>query len=193
MESNGKRIISNGDRSLLSTGPIIFGGAGTDAQHSFFQLLHQGTKGVSADFIAFRKSHRHNTDHHVALLANFIGQTEALMVGKARHQIIEEMQEKGSPKSVIDRVADHKICVGSKPSNVLLFNKLNPYTLGQLIALYEHKVFVQGVLWDINSFDQMGVELGKELALKIEKEILKGEIDENAHDPSTLALLKEIL
>lgn len=193
MESNGKRIMEDGQRTSYSTGPIVFGEAGTNGQHSFYQLIHQGTKVIPADFIAFKQNLRGNTSHHTALISNFIAQTEALMVGKTRNTVLKELQAKGVKSDDIEKVANHKIFEGNRPSNSILIDKLTPYALGELIALYEHKVFVQGILWDINSFDQMGVELGKVLANKIESELHGKNIEKHLHDSSTISLMEEIM
>ena len=191
MESNGKRIMHDGHRTSLSTGPIIFGTAGTNGQHSFYQLLHQGTKIVPADFIAFKQNLRGNINHHRALISNFIAQTEALMIGKTRNEALKELKGKGINDSEAETLANHKIFEGNRPTNSILIDKLTPYSLGEMIALYEHKVFVQGVLWNINSFDQMGVELGKVLAVQIENELINNDIDKNIHDDSTIRLMTE--
>jgi glucose-6-phosphate isomerase len=193
MESNGKRIMSDGHRTRHSTGPVIFGEAGTNGQHSFYQLLHQGTKIIPADFIAFKQNLRGNSNHHTTLLSNFIAQTEALMVGKTRNTILKELKQQGKHGTEIERVANYKIFEGNRPTNSFLIEKLSPYSLGELIALYEHKVFVQGIIWDVNSFDQMGVELGKVLATQIESELAEKNIDETIHDSSTVALMEEII
>ncbi|MCT4574630.1 MAG: glucose-6-phosphate isomerase, partial [Alphaproteobacteria bacterium] len=193
MESNGKRITKTGHRVSIGSGPVIFGEAGTNGQHSFYQLLHQGTKIIPADFIAFKQNLRGNANHHTTLLSNFIAQTEALMIGKTRNKVLKEMRAKGFKETEIERQVNHKIFEGNRPTNSILIDKLTPFSLGELVAMYEHKVFVQGVLWDVNSFDQMGVELGKVLAVQIEDEIRRKEADETTHDCSTVALIKELL
>lgn len=192
MESNGKRIMSDGHRTEQSTGPVIFGESGTNGQHSFYQLLHQGTKIIPADFIAFKQNLRGNSHHHKTLLSNFIAQTEALMIGKCRQEVLHELKEQGLKPDDINKIVNSKIFEGNRPTNSILIDKLTPYSLGELIAMYEHKIFVQGILWDINSFDQMGVELGKVLANKIEDELTNKNIDKTLHDSSTIGLMSEI-
>jgi len=193
MESNGKRVTKEGHKAMLETGPIIFGEPGTNSQHSFYQLLHQGTKIIPADFICFKQHLRGNYIHQRILISNFIAQTEALMLGKTRNEVRHELKEKGCSDDEIERVISHKVFEGNRPTNSILIDKLTPFSLGELIAMYEHKVFVQGVLWGINSFDQWGVELGKSLALQIESELKEKEINERIHDKSTIALMKEML
>ncbi len=191
MESNGKHVQQSGKPASVSTAPVIWGEPGTDGQHAFFQLLHQGTKMVPCDFLAPIESHNPRGDHHAMLLANCFAQTEALMNGKSREQVEEEMRQAGADRQTIDTVAPHRVCEGNRPSNTLLFQKLTPKALGALIAMYEHKVFVQGVLWNICSFDQWGVELGKQLAKKILPELSSpGEV--TAHDASTNALINRV-
>lgn len=183
MESNGKSVTKDGRRVDYQTGPIIWGEPGTNGQHAFYQLIHQGTKLIPADFIAFKESLNPIGDHHLKLLANVFAQTEALAFGKTE----EELRAEG----VEERLIPYKTFEGNRPTNTLLADKLTPNSLGQLIALYEHKIFVQGVIWGINSFDQMGVELGKVLAKKIFNE-LKAENPDLKHDSSTNALIKKI-
>lgn len=185
MESNGKSVIENGEKVDYQTSPIIWGEPGTNGQHSFHQLLHQGTKIVPADFIGFRESLNPIGDHHDKLMANFFAQTEALAFGK----IEEEIRSEG----VEPELVPHKVMPGNRPTNSFMIDKLTPYTLGQLIALYEHSIFVQGVIWGIDSFDQWGVELGKVLAKKILSEIEDGDVSKLKHDSSTNQLIKKFL
>ena len=167
MESNGKSVDRQGNAVSYCTGPVIFGAAGTNAQHSFMQLIHQGTQLIPADFIGFEKSLYGDQLHHEILMANFNAQAQALKEGKTAEQVHLSMKISGQ-EDQIARLLPYKIFEGNRVSNKLVFNQLTPYTLGMLIALYEHKVFVEGVLWNINSFDQFGVELGKEMAKKIQ-------------------------
>ena len=191
MESNGKSVDRDGNTiSGYSTGPVIWGEPGTNGQHAFFQLLHQGTRLVPADFIAPVLSHNPIGDHHLKLLANFIAQTEALMVGKTRPEVEKELGAAGYTVEHIQTLAPHKVFTGNRPSNTFLFTRLTPRTLGRLIALYEHKIFVQGIIWDINSFDQWGVELGKQLAKAIYPALSGG--NPGQHDSSTIRLLKYV-
>ncbi|MBO7555875.1 MAG: glucose-6-phosphate isomerase, partial [Alphaproteobacteria bacterium] len=190
MESNGKSVNFSGKQVSYSTGQIIFGGAGTDVQHSFFQLIHQGTQIVPIDFIVPAISHNEIAPHHQILLANALAQSEALMCGKTLKEAAEELATSGKTKEEIAKLKIYKAFKGNRPSNTIVIKQLTPYTLGMLVAMYEHKVFVQGVIWGINSFDQMGVELGKKLALRILPE-LTGKIY-NEHDSSTLNLIKLI-
>jgi len=188
MESNGKHIHGNGTPCAITTGPVIWGEPGTDGQHAFYQLIHQGTKIIPADFIAPANSHNPVGNHHLLLLANFFAQTEALMKGKTEAQVIEELKTAGMAEAKIKKIAPHRTFSGNRPSNAILFRQLDPKTLGALIAMYEHKVFCQGIIWDICSFDQWGVELGKQLAARIIPE-LKGPEEVNTHDPSTNGLI----
>jgi len=188
MESNGKHICKDGTQSTASTGPIIWGEPGTDGQHAFYQLIHQGTKTIPADFLAPANSHNQISNHHELLLANFFAQTEALMNGKTEEAVIEELKASGMDEEKIKKIAPHKVFEGNRPSNSIMFKQLDPKTLGTLIAMYEHKVFVQGIIWNICSFDQWGVELGKQLANKIIPE-LKDEKEITTHDPSTNGLI----
>ena len=190
MESNGKYVGRDGTPVDYQTGTIIWGASGTNAQHAFFQLIHQGTKLIPADFIGFKKSLNGNTDHQNKLLANFIAQTEALMTGKTKDQVMSELQNSGLSESQQRELAPYKVFEGNKPTNTILIEQLTPENLGALIALYEHKIFVQGVLWNIYSYDQWGVELGKQLATKVLDDI-QGRA-QNSHDPSTLKLLSKI-
>ena len=191
MESNGKSVDKSGNFVDYSTGPAIFGGAGTNVQHSFFQLLHQGTDIVPVDFIIPAISHNEIGDHHQILLSNVLAQGEALMRGKTVAEAANELKKAGKSEQEVEALKKYKSFAGNRPSNTLLCKKLDPFTLGQIIALYEHKVFVQGVIWNINSFDQMGVELGKQLALNILPE-LQGKSFAVSHDSSTMSLIKKI-
>ncbi len=188
MESNGKYVDRNGQAVNYQTGPIIWGEPGTNGQHAFYQLIHQGTKLIPCDFLAPAQSQNHIGDHHPKLLANFFAQTEALMMGKTEEEAAEELREQGKSDAEIDELAIYKSFEGNKPTNSILFQKLDPYTLGSLIAMYEHKIFVQGIIWNIYSFDQWGVELGKQLAKKILPE-LEGGDKVSSHDASTNGLI----
>lgn len=188
MESNGKGIDRNGDKIEYQTGTIIWGEPGTNAQHAFFQLIHQGTKLIPAEFIGFAKSLHGNKDHQDKLMSNFMAQTEALMKGKSRKEVVAEFQEQGLTDAEIDKLAAFKVFEGNKPTTTILIEKLTPESLGKLIAMYEHKIFVQGIIWNIFSYDQFGVELGKQLAHKILSEINTGNISKH-HDSSTQALM----
>ena len=191
MESNGKFVDINGETVKYDTGPVLFGGAGTNVQHSFFQLIHQGTEIVPCDFIVPAISHNEIGDHHEILLANVLAQGEALMKGKTVKEAAEELKKAGKSKEEIEFLKKFKSFSGNRPSNTILLKKVDPYTLGALIAMYEHKVFVQGIIWNIDSFDQMGVELGKKLALNILPE-LQNNVYELHHDSSTNALIKAV-
>ncbi|MCK4622733.1 MAG: glucose-6-phosphate isomerase [Desulfuromonadales bacterium] len=188
MESNGKRVTKEGREVDYSTGPIIWGEPGTNGQHAFYQLLHQGTKLVPADFLAAVESHNPLGDHQQLLLANFFAQPEALMMGKTAEEAHAEMEAEGLSTARIEQLLPHKVFPGNRPSSSFLFRKLTPKTLGMLIACYEHKIFTQGAIWDINPFDQWGVELGKQLAKKILPE-LSGNEDVRSHDSSTNNLI----
>ena len=188
MESNGKSITIDGEIVNYTTGPVLWGAAGTNAQHSFFQLIHQGTHIIPADFLAPVKPQNEIGDHHEKLLSNFFAQTEALMKGKTKGEVVEELKQQGKSNEEIEMLYPHKIFAGNKPTNSILYEKLTPETLGKLIAMYEHKVFVQGTIWNINSFDQWGVELGKSLAKKILPELTTDE-EIKSHDPSTNGLI----
>jgi len=191
MESNGKHVKIDGSEVDYSTGPIIWGEPGTNGQHAFFQLIHQGTDLIPADFIAPVKSQNPIGDHHNMLLANFLAQTEALMTGKTLSEAKQELQDKGVDEKSIAAIAPHKVFEGNRPSNTIMFDELTPEILGSLIALYEHKVFVQGKIWGINSFDQWGVELGKQLATALLGELQSQQI--GGHDSSTSGLLAHCL
>ncbi len=195
MESNGKSVTKDGGKASCATGPVIFGEPGTNGQHAFYQLIHQGTDIIACDFIAAAKTASPLSDHHEKLLANFLAQTEALMLGKDEQAVRAELAAEGMSAGAIDRRAPHKIFSGSRPTNSILMEKLSPQALGALIALYEHKVFCQGVIWDINSFDQWGVELGKALAKKILPEIAalgEAKAAPVGHDASTRRLIERI-
>ncbi len=185
MESNGKSIDMNGERVDYNTGPIIWGQVGTNGQHAFYQLIHQGTQLIPCDFLAAANSHYNLPEHHDMLISNFLAQPRALMEGKTAEEVMQEL----TPEQQADAVlVASKVFEGNKPSNSFLFAKMTPKTLGALVAFYEHKIFVQGIIWNINSFDQMGVELGKTLAKVILPELQNNEII-NSHDCSTNALI----
>ncbi|MEQ8470794.1 MAG: glucose-6-phosphate isomerase [Marinoscillum sp.] len=188
MESNGKYVSRSGGEVSYQTGPIIWGEPGTNGQHAFYQLIHQGTKLIPCDFLAAANSKNPLSDHHEKLLANFFAQTEALMMGKAEEEVIEEFKAAGASEEQIKLLTAYKVFKGNRPTNSILFNELTPYTLGSLIAMYEHKIFVQGVIWNIFSFDQWGVELGKQLAKNILPK-LSGEEKVVDHDSSTSGLI----
>lgn len=188
MESNGKSVDREGNPVTYQTGPIIWGEPGTNGQHAFYQLIHQGTKIVPADFIAAAISHNPVSDHHPKLLSNYFAQTEALMKGKTKDEVETELKAAGFTREQIDFHAPFRVFEGNRPTNSILFRQLTPRTLGQLIAMYEHKIFVQGVIWNVFSFDQWGVELGKVLAKKILPE-LEGNDDIHSHDSSTNGLI----
>ncbi|RRQ46908.1 glucose-6-phosphate isomerase [Chryseobacterium sp. SC28] len=188
MESNGKSVDRNGEFVEYETGPIIWGEPGTNGQHAFYQLIHQGTELVPADFIAYAKSLNEVGEHQEILLANFFAQTEALAFGKTEEEVFSELKTSGKSEEETEFLLPYKVFVGNTPTNSFLFKELTPFTLGQLIALYEHKIFVQGVIWNIFSFDQFGVELGKVLAGKIIPE-LESEAKVETHDSSTNGLI----
>ena len=188
MESNGKYVTRDGGKVSYSTGPIIWGEPGTNGQHAFYQLIHQGTHLIPCDFIAPAVSQNPIGDHHRKLLSNFFAQTEALMKGKSLEEVSAEMKKSGKSDAEIDQIAPHRVFEGNRPTNSILLKKITPYTLGQLIAMYEHKIFVQGVVWNIFSFDQWGVELGKVLANGILPELADDD-EVNSHDSSTNGLI----
>lgn len=190
MESNGKSVGMDNKFVQYATGPVLFGGAGTDVQHSFFQLLHQGTGIVPLDFIVPAISHNEIGDHHEILVANALAQGEALMRGKTVQEAANELAKAGKSKEEINALKRYKSFAGNRPTNTIVIKKLDPYTLGMLVAMYEHKVFVQGIIWNIDSFDQMGVELGKQMALSILPE-LQGSAY-GIHDGSTSGLISLI-
>lgn len=194
MESNGKYVDGLGEKVDYPTGPIVWGEPGTNGQHAFYQLIHQGTRLIPADFIAPVQSQNpiSNNSHHTILLANFLAQTEALMKGKTEEEARKELESKKSmSKEEIDKLVPHKVFQGNRPTNSIVVRKLDPFTLGALVAAYEHKIFVQGAIWAINSYDQWGVELGKELAKAIEPE-LKAAGEVKSHDSSTNMLINYI-
>jgi glucose-6-phosphate isomerase len=188
MESNGKYIDRQGKKIDYSSGPVIWGEPGTNGQHAFYQLIHQGTKLIPADFLAPIESHNPLGKHHAILLSNFFAQTEALMKGKSPDEARAELNSAGMSEKEVETLLPHKVFEGNRPTNSILFKKLTPKTLGSLIALYEHKIFVQGIIWNINSFDQWGVELGKQLAKVILPELsASGKV--TSHDSSTNGLI----
>ena len=191
MESNGKSVGRDGKPVNYQTGTIIWGEPGTNSQHAFFQLIHQGTKLIPTDFIGFVKPLYGNEDHHNKLMSNFFAQTEALMNGKTKEQVQAEFEKQGIPQEKANFLLPFKVFNGNKPTNTILIQKLTPKTLGSLVALYEHKIFVQGIIWNIFSFDQWGVELGKQLANSILDEIHSKTL--NPHDNSTEFLLNHFL
>jgi glucose-6-phosphate isomerase len=188
MESNGKRVTRDGRVVNYSTGPVIWGEPGTNGQHAFFQLLHQGTKLIPADFLAPMQTHNPIGEHHSILLSNFFAQTEALMRGKTEPEARKELEASGMRGETIETLFPHKVFPGNRPTNSIVFKKVTPRTLGSLIAMYEHKIFVQGLIWDVNSFDQWGVELGKQLAKTILPELQTSESVKD-HDSSTNGLI----
>ena len=187
MESNGKSVDRKGDRVAYETGNIIWGEPGTNSQHAFFQLIHQGTKLIPADFIGFKKSLHGNQDHHDKLMANFFAQTEALMNGKTAAQVAQDFEGSTLSRKRIEELTPFKVFEGNKPTTTILGEKLTPESLGSLVAMYEHKIFVQGVIWNIYSYDQWGVELGKQLAKQVLNEFSAGTSDH--HDSSTKNLM----
>ncbi|HPD40128.1 MAG TPA: glucose-6-phosphate isomerase, partial [Anaerolineae bacterium] len=191
MESNGKSVTRQGEPVTVSTGPVIWGQPGTNGQHAFYQLLHQGTKLVPCDFLAAAQSHNPLGEHHPILLSNYLAQTEALMRGKTPEEARAELLAEGHSGAQLELLVAAKTFPGNRPTNSFLYPKLTPEVLGALIALYEHKIFTQGVIWNINSFDQMGVELGKQLAKRILPELTReGEV--TTHDASTNGLLNAL-
>ena len=188
MESNGKRVRRDKKTVDYATGPVLWGEPGTNGQHSFYQLIHHGTKIIPADFLAPAQSHNPIGEHHLILLSNYFAQTEALMKGKTAAEVRTELEATGLSGRKLEQLLPHKVFPGNRPTNSLLFKKLDPATLGALIVLYEHKIFVQGTIWGINSFDQWGVELGKQLAQKIQPE-LKGDTSVTGHDGSTNGMI----
>jgi glucose-6-phosphate isomerase len=188
MESNGKMASRKGEPVEYSTGPIVWGEPGTNGQHAFYQLIHQGTILIPCDFIAPAQTHNPIGDHHLKLVSSFFAQTEALMNGKTDVEAGNELEKAGLTAEAIAKLLPFKVFPGNRPTNSILIKKITPLTLGKLIALYEHKIFVQGVIWDIFSFDQFGVELGKQLANKILPE-LQGDETVNTHDTSTNGLI----
>ena len=190
MESNGKYVDRNGDVVMYETGPVIWGEPGTNGQHAFYQLIHQGTKLIPSDFIAPAQSLNPIGEHHPVLLSNFFAQTEALMNGKDEEEVVAELTKAGKSHDEIAKLAPFKVFEGNRPTNSILLKKVTPFSLGSLIAVYEHKIFVQGIIWNIFSFDQWGVELGKQLAQKIQPE-LKDSTAITSHDSSTNGLINQ--
>ena len=188
MESNGKGVTRDGKAADTSTGPVIWGEPGTNGQHAFYQLIHQGTKVIPCDFIAHIDTQNPTGDHHQILLSNFFAQTEALMRGKTESEVRVELSKAGMSGEALEKLVPHKVFTGNRPTNSILMKKLTPRTLGSLIAMYEHKIFTQGIVWNINSFDQWGVELGKQLAKAILPE-LAGDARVETHDASTNGLI----
>lgn len=191
MESNGKSVDRSGNNISYQTGNIIWGDTGTNSQHAFFQLIHQGTKLIPCDFIGFKKPLKKENKQHNKLMSNFFAQTEALMMGKSEKQVLEELKQTDLSAKEFEFLKNFKVFSGNKPTNTILIDKLTPQSLGSLIAMYEHKIFVQGVIWNIFSYDQWGVELGKQLAAKVLGEINGNKI--SSHDKSTEFLLKNYL
>ncbi|GMN09719.1 glucose-6-phosphate isomerase [Croceitalea sp. MTPC9] len=189
MESNGKSVDREGNETPYQTGTIIWGEPGTNSQHAFFQLIHQGTKVIPTDFIGYKQSLHGDVDHHNKLMANFFAQTEALMNGKSLEEVKTELKSNGLVQEDIDRLAPFKVFEGNKPTNTILIDKLTPKSFGALIAMYEHKIFVQGIIWNIFSYDQWGVELGKQLAKNTLNDIESSDIGN--HDSSTMSLLQK--
>jgi len=188
MESNGKSVNRDGEPVGCSTGPVIWGEPGTNGQHAFYQLIHQGTKLIPCDFLAPVETHNPAGEHHAILLSNFFAQTEALMRGKTEAEVRTELEAAGMGGAELEKLLPHKVFAGNRPTNSIMFQKLTPRTLGSLIALYEHKIFVQGIIWNINSFDQWGVELGKQLAKAILPELSQSQ-PTTTHDASTNGLI----
>jgi glucose-6-phosphate isomerase len=187
MESNGKGVDRDGNKIEYQTGSIVWGEPGTNSQHAFFQLMHQGTKLIPADFIGYKKPLNDYKNHHDILMANFFAQPEALMNGKTKETVIAELRASGKSESEINALAPFKVFEGNRPTNTILFDKLTPESLGKLVAMYEHKIFVQGVIWNIFSYDQWGVELGKQLAKTVLKDFQSGK--NSLHDESTQKLI----
>jgi glucose-6-phosphate isomerase len=188
MESNGKRVDRAGRVVDYATGPVLWGGIGSNGQHAYYQLIHQGTQIIPADFIAAVRSYHTWGEHHLVLLSYFFAQTEALMKGKSEAEVRAELQGSGMDAAAIEALLPHKVFEGNKPTNSILFDQLTPRTLGRLIAMYEHKIFVQGMIWNVNPYDQWGVELGKQLAAHIQSE-LRDDHPVSAHDSSTNGLI----
>lgn len=188
MESNGKTVDRNGQRVNYETGPVIWGQAGTNGQHAFFQLIHQGSQLIPTDFLIPALSHQALSTHHRVLFSNCLAQTKALMLGKNHEEVLQEMKQQGADEKTIANISPHKVFEGNKPTNTIVFERLTPKSLGSILALYEHKVFVQGIIWNINSFDQWGVEYGKVLAGQIQQDLSEpGDIE--GHDSSTNGLI----
>jgi len=192
MESNGNSISRDGEKVNWKTGPIVWGEPGTNGQHAFYQLIHQGTELIPCDFIASANANHPLKNHHQKLLANFFAQTKALMIGKTAEEVLAELEAKGESKEEISKILPYKVFEGNRPSTTFLFDKLTPFNLGRLIAMYEHKIFVQGIVWNIFSFDQWGVELGKELAKSVLNQMETGQISQEL-DNSTKGLIATYL
>lgn len=188
MESNGKSVTLAGKPVAWSTGPIVWGEPGTNGQHAFYQLIHQGTDVIPADFLIAARPHESLPPHHDKLVANVLAQSEALMLGKTEEEVVAELKAQGLNKAQIKELTPHKVFPGNRPSNTLFYQQLTPETLGSLVALYEHKVFTQGVIWNVNSYDQWGVELGKQLAKALLPKV-EGKQSGEGHDSSTQGLL----
>ncbi len=188
MESNGKRVGRDGEAVACDTAPVVWGEPGTNGQHAFFQLLHQGTELVPADFLAAACPSHSLDRHHTALIANFLAQSEALMRGRTEAEARAALQAEGMSDEALEALLPHRVFPGNRPSNSILYRRLDPHTLGKLVALYEHKIFVQGVIWGVNSFDQWGVELGKQLAKRLASELTTSDATVTGHDASTNGL-----
>jgi glucose-6-phosphate isomerase len=191
MESNGKGVCKDGSTVTRSTGPVVWGEPGTNGQHAFFQLIHQGTEVIPVDFLLAAEANSPVGDHHAKLIANCLAQGQALMRGKTAEEVHVELESQGMEPAAIAKLAPHKVFPGNRPSNTIIYKKLTPHTLGRLLAMYEHKVFVQGIMWDINSFDQWGVELGKQLASALIP-VVKGEAAAQGLDSSTAGLVEKL-
>ncbi|OSQ37988.1 glucose-6-phosphate isomerase [Thalassospira mesophila] len=191
MESNGKSVTRDGKPVAMATGPVIWGEPGTNGQHAFYQLIHQGTELIPVDFLAAAKPLHNLQNHHDKLIANCFAQAEALMVGKTEAEVRHELDLQGVASDEIDVLAPHKVFAGNKPSTMILYRTLDPFTLGRLIAMYEHKIFVQGVIWNVNSYDQWGVELGKQLAKEL-LPMVQGAESASRRDASTAGLIAEL-
>ena len=194
MESNGKGVTRYGSYvKTYSTGPVIWGEPGTNGQHAFYQLIHQGTRIIPCEFMVAAKGHEAElADHHALLIANCLAQSEALMRGRSMDEARKMMQEAGFSGAELERQAAHRVFSGNRPSSTLIYKTLTPFVLGQIIALYEHRVFVEGVILGLNSYDQWGVELGKELATSLQP-VLEGSEPPESRDPSTAALAKYLI
>jgi glucose-6-phosphate isomerase len=188
MESNGKFVARDGKEVNYETGPIIWGEPGTNGQHAFYQLIHQGTKLIPCDFLIPAQSQNPIAEHHKILLSNFFAQTEALMKGKSTTEAKAELEKSGISGGELESLLPHKVFKGNRPTNSIMFKKLTPKVLGSLLAMYEHKIFVQGMIWEVNPYDQWGVELGKQLAKVILPE-LEGTNEVSTHDASTNGLI----
>jgi len=191
MESNGKSATLDGRGVTRDSGPVVWGAPGTNGQHAFYQLLHQGTTVIPCDFLVAASGHDNLPEHHDRLVANCLAQSEALMRGKSAEEVVRELAEAGLGPEAIRALAPHRIFAGNRPSNTLVYPRLTPHMLGMLIALYEHKVFVQGTIWNVNSFDQWGVELGKQLARAL-LPVVRGEAPATGHDASTAGLVARV-